>query len=140
MVRQRGQRRHAGRGDARGWTAPSDLRGGCLRLTARAREFPFIRDRCTGAGIRVPIVPGILPITNFAQVQRITSLCKAILPAELCSALQQAGDDEDAQFAIGVDYATRQVQGLIDAGVPGLHFYVLNKSPATVRVLRAVNQ
>jgi methylenetetrahydrofolate reductase (NADPH) len=101
-------------------------------------DFFRFRERCAAAGIGVPIVPGILPITNFAQVQRITSLCKARLPGELCAALEQAGDDEDAQFAIGLDYATRQVQALIDGGVPGLHFYVLNKSPATVGVLRAV--
>jgi methylenetetrahydrofolate reductase (NADPH) len=103
-------------------------------------DFFRFRERCDSAGIRVPIVPGILPITNFAQVQRITSLCKARLPAELCAALEQAGNDEAAQFAIGVDYATRQVQGLIDSGVPGLHFYVLNKSPATVSVLRSVKR
>jgi methylenetetrahydrofolate reductase (NADPH) len=101
-------------------------------------DFFRFRERCTSAGIRVPVIPGILPITNFAQVQRITSLCKARLPADLCAALEQAGDDENAQFGIGVDYATRQVQGLIDGGIPGLHFYVLNKSPATIRVLQAV--
>jgi methylenetetrahydrofolate reductase (NADPH) len=100
-------------------------------------DFFRFRDRCAAAGIRVPIVPGILPITNFAQVQRITSLCKARLPEELCTALAAAGDDERAQFAVGVAHATRQVQGLIDGGIPGLHFYVLNKSPATVRVLQA---
>ena len=103
-------------------------------------DFFRFRERCDAAGIRVPIVPGILPITNFAQVQRITSLCKARLTTSLCAALEQAGDDEEAQFAVGVDYATRQVQGLIDAGVAGLHFYVLNKSPATVSVLRAVKR
>jgi methylenetetrahydrofolate reductase (NADPH) len=103
-------------------------------------DFFRFRERCDSAGIRVPIVPGILPITNFAQVQRITSLCKARLTTSMCAALEQAGDDEEAQFAVGVDYATRQVQGLIDAGVPGLHFYVLNKSPATVSVLRAVKR
>ena len=101
-------------------------------------DFLRFRDRCVRAGIRVPVVPGILPITNFAQVQRITSLCKARLPEELCAALQGCGEDEPSQFAIGVDYATEQVQSLIDAGVPGLHFYVLNKSPATVRVLGSV--
>jgi methylenetetrahydrofolate reductase (NADPH) len=101
--------------------------------------FPF-RDRCRAAGIGVPIVPGILPITNFAQVQRITSLCKARLPEALCAELENAGDNEDAQFAAGVEHATRQVQELLDADVPGLHFYVLNKSPATVRVLRAIRR
>jgi methylenetetrahydrofolate reductase (NADPH) len=103
-------------------------------------DFFRFRDRAVAAGIRVPIVPGILPITNFAQVQRITSLCKARLPEDLCAALVRAGADEDAQFALGVEYATRQVQGLIDGGAPGLHFYVLNKSPATVRVLQAVKR
>jgi methylenetetrahydrofolate reductase (NADPH) len=73
-------------------------------------------------------------------VQRITSLCKARLPDELCEALAHAGNDEEAQFAVGVAHATRQVQELIDTGVPGLHFYVLNKSPATVRVLQAVGR
>jgi methylenetetrahydrofolate reductase (NADPH) len=101
-------------------------------------DFLRFRDRCEAAGIRVPVVPGILPITNFAQVQRITSLCKARLPERLCAALAECGEDEESQFAIGVDHATAQVQGLLDAGVPGLHFYVLNKSPATVRVLGSV--
>jgi methylenetetrahydrofolate reductase (NADPH) len=101
-------------------------------------DFFAFRERAVAAGIRAAIVPGILPITNFAQVQRITSLCKARLPEELCATLARAGDDEEAQFAVGVEHATRQVQGLIDAGVPGVHFYVLNKSPATVRVLEAV--
>jgi methylenetetrahydrofolate reductase (NADPH) len=101
-------------------------------------DFFRFRDRATAAGIRVPIVPGVLPITNFAQVQRIASLCRARLPEALCTALARAGDDEQAQFAIGVEHATRQVRGLMEGGVPGLHFYVLNKSPATVRVLEAV--
>jgi methylenetetrahydrofolate reductase (NADPH) len=103
-------------------------------------DFFRFCDRARALGIRVPIVPGILPITNFTQVQRITSLCKARLPDELCAALVRAGEDEQAQFAVGVEHAIRQVQGLIDAGVPGVHFYVLNKSPATVRVLEAVTR
>ena len=96
------------------------------------------RDRCRRAGIGVPIVPGILPITNLAQIQRITSLCKARLPGDLIAALEQAGDGEAEQFEVGVEFATRQVRELLDGGVPGVHFYVLNKSPAAVRVLQAV--
>jgi methylenetetrahydrofolate reductase (NADPH) len=87
----------------------------------------------------VPIVPGILPVTNLAQIQRITSLCKARLPEEFVAALECAGDDETEQFEIGVEFATRQVQELLDGGLPGVHFYVLNKSPAAVRVLQGVN-
>jgi methylenetetrahydrofolate reductase (NADPH) len=101
-------------------------------------DFFRFRDRCTALGISVPIVPGILPVTNLAQVQRITSMCKARLPDDLLKQLTAAGNDEAAQFEAGVAHATRQVQELIKVGVPGIHFYVLNKSPATVRVLKAV--
>lgn len=96
------------------------------------------RDRCRRAGINVPIVPGILPVTNFTQIQRITSLCKARLPDEFVAALERAGDDDELQFEVGVEFATRQVRELLSGGVPGVHFYVLNKSPAAVRVLQAV--
>ena len=101
-------------------------------------DFFRFRDLCKELGIAVPIVPGILPVTNFAQVQRITAMCKACLPDALTNQLQAAGNDEAAQFEIGVAHATRQVRELIAAGVPGVHFYVLNKSPATVRVLQAI--
>lgn len=101
-------------------------------------DFFRFRERCERIGIRVPIVPGVLPITNLAQIRRISSLCGARLPATLVSRLEAQGDDADGQFAVGVDYATEQVQELLAAGLPGLHFYVLNKSPATVGVLRAV--
>ena len=101
-------------------------------------DFFRFRDRCTAAGIRVPIVPGVLPVTNLAQIQRIASLCGAKLPADFSTALERHLDDADAQFAVGVDFAIRQVQALVDAGVPGMHFYVLNKSPATAAILSAV--
>ena len=98
-------------------------------------DFFRFRDRCHELGIRQPIVPGLLPVTNFAQIKRITSLCGAKLPVEFVARLEAAGDDADAQFSIGVDFATRQTQGLIDAGVPGVHFYVLNRSEAAAEVL-----
>jgi methylenetetrahydrofolate reductase (NADPH) len=103
-------------------------------------DFFRFRDRCRTIGIRQPIVPGLLPVTNLAQIQRITSLCGAKLPAEFVSALEEAGDDADAQFAAGVDFATRQTQALIDAGVPGIHFYVLNRSEAAAEVLGNVTR
>ena len=101
-------------------------------------DFFRFRDRCEQIGIEQPIVPGILPVTNLAQVQRITQLCKARLPEEFVAALEDAGDDDERQFAVGVEFATWQVKELLTAGVPGLHFYVLNKSPAAVRVLQGV--
>lgn len=102
-------------------------------------DFFRFRDRCDGIGIRVPIVPGILPVTNLSQIQRISSLCGAVLPESFVSKLgEQEGDEW--QFQVGVEFATEQVQALIDAGVPGVHFYVLNKSQATSGVLRAVSR
>ncbi|MBX9789650.1 MAG: methylenetetrahydrofolate reductase [NAD(P)H] [Pirellulales bacterium] len=98
-------------------------------------DFFRFRDKCAAQKIQVPIVPGVLPITNLAQIRRITDLCGAKLPASLVANLEACGDSTDAQFEVGVDFATRQVQELLDAGVPGLHFYVLNRSAATVRVL-----
>jgi len=98
-------------------------------------DFFRFRDRCAALGIRTPIVPGVMPVTNYAQIRRIATLCKARLPDEFTRAFEAAGADEAAQFEAGVEFATRQVRELLDAGVPGIHFYVLNKSPATVRVL-----
>ena len=76
-----------------------------------------------------------MPVTNYTQVRRIASLCKARLPDSFTQSFEAAGADETAQFDAGVSFAARQVEELIEAGVPGIHFYVLNKSPATVRVL-----
>ncbi len=101
-------------------------------------DFFRFRDRCQNLGISAPIVPGIMPVTNYAQIRRIASLCKAKLPAVFTDAFEAAGDDETAQFEAGVSYSARQVEELIAGGVPGMHFYVLNKSPATTRVLEHV--
>ena len=101
-------------------------------------DFFRFRDRTRQAGISVPLVPGILPVTNLAQIQRITAMCGAQLSAEFVNALS-ASEDPDYQFRVGVDFATKQVQNLIDQDIPGVHFYVLNKSQATSKILAALN-
>jgi methylenetetrahydrofolate reductase (NADPH) len=101
-------------------------------------DFFRFRDRCHSLGIRLPIVPGLLPVTNFAQIKRITSLCGAQLPAQFMRRLEEAGDAADEQFKIGVEFAAEQSQALIDAGVPGIHYYVLNRSEAAAEVLQNV--
>lgn len=98
-------------------------------------DFWRFRERCERVGIRVPIVPGILPVTNLAQIQRITALCGAKLPAAFVAELGRK-DDTDWQHQVGVEFATKQVSDLLKRGIPGLHFYVLNKSQATVGVLK----
>ena len=98
-------------------------------------NFLRFRDQCAAEGIEVPIVPGIMPITEFARIKRITSMCGAVFPTELAARLEAVQDDADAQFEIGVDYAIEQCRDLIDKGVAGIHFYVLNKSSACERIL-----
>ncbi len=101
-------------------------------------KFLRFRDSCDQAGIRVPVVPGIMPITEYARIQRITSLCGSEFPTALAERLRAVQDDPEAQFEIGVDFAINQCRELIDAGVPGLHLYVLNKSKAAERILDAL--
>jgi len=101
-------------------------------------DFFRFRDRTQRAGISVPLVPGILPVTNLAQIQRITAMCGAQLPGEFVTVLGQC-QDSDSQFRAGVDFATQQVQDLMDQDVPGVHFYVLNKSQATTEILTDLN-
>ena len=100
-------------------------------------DFFSFRDRYDRAGIKAPLIPGILPVTNFSQIQRITNLCGARLPDAFTKRLTER-DDAQWQYDVGVEVASSQVKGLLDAGVPGVHFYVLNKSEATSRVLSSV--
>ncbi len=97
-------------------------------------DFFRFRDLCERADIRIPIIPGILPVTNLAQIQRITSLCKAVLPESFVDQLAES-DDPQWQLDVGVAFATEQVRELIEQDAPGVHFYVLNRSTATVRIL-----
>jgi len=102
-------------------------------------DFFAFRDSCEALGIQAPLVPGLLPVTNGAQIQRIAALCGAKLPPQFISDLQKHADDPAGQFEVGVEFATRQTEELLAAGIPGIHFYVLNKSEAAERVLGAVS-
>jgi len=92
------------------------------------------------AGIRVPIVPGIMPITNVAQVEKFTKLCGASIPGELLERLRRVQDDPALVMATGIEHAIKQCRKLLEGGAPGLHFYTLNKSHATRCVLAAVKR
>ncbi|MBM3798049.1 MAG: methylenetetrahydrofolate reductase [NAD(P)H] [Acidobacteria bacterium] len=95
-------------------------------------------DRARAAGVNVPIVPGIMPITNVAQIERITKMCGATIPAGLRSRLEPHREDAGAVMAIGMEHAIGQCRALLQGGAPGLHFYTLNKSLATRVILAAV--
>ena len=94
--------------------------------------------RCGADELGVPLIPGIMPITEFARIQRITSMCGAAMPQSLTSMLEAAKDDKEAQYKIGVEFAIAQCRELIDQGVNGIHFYILNKSHAGREILNGL--
>ena len=99
--------------------------------------FDFV-DEARAAGITVPIIPGIMPITSFKQIKTITEMCEASIPADLERALSERADDPEAVAELGVAYATLQCSDLLARGAPGIHFYTLNRSPATRAILAAL--
>lgn len=101
-------------------------------------DFFRFRDACAAAGITAPIVPGILPMTNLAQISRFAAMCESKIPDALARRMSQFADGSEGQFAVGVYWAARQVEELLAEGVPGIHFYVLNRARATTQVCRAL--
>lgn len=98
-------------------------------------DFLRFRDRAAKAGIDRPIIPGIMPITNVGQVKRFTTMCGAKIPAGLLVRLEAVQDNPESVMRLGVVHATRQCRELLREGVPGIHFYTLNRSLATARIL-----
>ncbi len=96
--------------------------------------FKFV-ERADKAGIDVPIIPGVLPVLSAPQIRRFTSLCGAKIPPELESQLVRYADDDDGAREMGVEYASKQLEELWAAGVPGVHFYALNRSYSVSKIL-----
>lgn len=101
------------------------------------KYFDFVA-RVRAMGVGVPIIPGIMPITNVAQVERFTKICGATIPPPLMTELRVQEKDPHAVLSLGVAYATAQCLELLQRGAPGIHFYTLNKSPATRTILKAM--
>ncbi|HEU4707037.1 MAG TPA: methylenetetrahydrofolate reductase [NAD(P)H] [Solirubrobacterales bacterium] len=99
--------------------------------------FDFVRA-AREAGIEVPILAGVIPVASFAQTKRICDLCDATIPAELEAAFAAAEGDPEREFELGIAYAAQQCAELLIAGAPGIHFYALNRAPATRAVLGAL--
>ena len=99
-------------------------------------DFFRLRDYLWKKGVTVPICPGIIPVLSGHQIKRFTALCGAALPLGLVTGLDQCGEDDEACVQFGIEYATRQCEELLREGVPGLHFYTLNKARSTVAVLK----
>jgi methylenetetrahydrofolate reductase (NADPH) len=99
--------------------------------------FRFVEE-ARAAGIEVPIIPGIMPVTNVGQIKTITGMCGATIPPALLAQLEARAEDPDAVLQLGVSYATLQCAELLARGAPGIHFYTLNRSPATRAILSAL--
>lgn len=102
------------------------------------QDYFAFKRRCRHAGIEVPIVPGLMPVTNVAQIQRFTDMCGARIPQELYRRLKVVERDPKAVVAAGVYWTTRQAKYLLEGGAAGVHFYTLNKSSATLAVHAAL--
>lgn len=104
----------------------------CTQLFFDNHDFFDFRERCQLAGIHIPIIAGIMPISSASGMRRMAELAAgARYPAKLLRAIQRCGGDEDAVQKVGIHYATEQCRDLLDHGVDGIHFYTLNKSHAT---------
>jgi methylenetetrahydrofolate reductase (NADPH) len=102
-------------------------------------DYYEFRDHLTSKlGVNVPLIPGILPIISHGQTKRFVTMCGARLPAPFLSRIDELGEDDAAVTAYGIDYAAAQCADLLKNGAPGLHFYTLNKSHSTLRVLEAL--
>ena len=104
-----------------------------------ADYFGFV-ERARAAGVTVPIVPGIMPVTGYPQLKRFSEVCGASIPEELRRRLDALQGDPEAVVACGVDWATRQCRELLDRGAPGVHFYTLNRSRSTAEILRRLRR
>jgi len=100
------------------------------------RDFFEFRDHVTKLGVKVPLVPGMLPILSASQIKKFTTLCGASIPSPMMAKLEELGDNDAATAAFGIDYATRQCEELLRSGVEGLHFYTLNKAYSTTEVIK----
>jgi methylenetetrahydrofolate reductase (NADPH) len=104
----------------------------------RASDYLNLRDRAAAVGVTIPIVPGLMPVTDVAQITRFAQLSGAAFPAELADRFQAVADDPAAVAALGVEVATETSQQLLDEGAPGLHLYTLNRSTSTREVYTAL--
>jgi methylenetetrahydrofolate reductase (NADPH) len=110
------------------------------QLFFRPRDYFGFVARARAIGIACPIIPGIMPITNLSQVKRFTAMCGAHIPEDLLARLEATGGEADAVRRIGVEHAIRQCRELLAGGAPGIHFYTLNRSRATVEILEALRK
>jgi methylenetetrahydrofolate reductase (NADPH) len=97
--------------------------------------FRFL-DRAAAAGINLPVLPGLMPLTGYRQMQNFTQMMKVTIPERLRAGIERWEGDKDGMFKFSVDYASRQAEGLLKGGAPGLHLYTLNRSRAAMAIFK----
>jgi methylenetetrahydrofolate reductase (NADPH) len=105
-----------------------------------AESYFYFVDACEKLGITIPIVPGIMPITQYTQLFRFSEMCGADIPRWLRKRLEGFGDDRESIQAFGLDVVSRLCQQLLDGGAPGLHFYTMNQSASSLAILKNLKQ
>ncbi|HHG74406.1 methylenetetrahydrofolate reductase [NAD(P)H] [Persephonella sp.] len=100
--------------------------------------FYRFMDKLQKVGVDIPVIPGIMPITNFKQIKKFADMCGATIPSDLIKRLQPVADRPEEVEKIGIEFAVKQCEDLLKNGAKGLHFYTLNKSKATVQIYKAV--
>lgn len=108
------------------------------QLFFSAHDYQALVKRASDHGCTMPILPGLMPVTNVAQIERFAALSGSAFPAEIAARFAAVADDEAAVRAVGVEVATELASQLLDMGAPGLHFYTLNRSTATREVYQAL--
>ncbi|MBA2551151.1 MAG: methylenetetrahydrofolate reductase [NAD(P)H] [Nocardioidaceae bacterium] len=122
--------------DARALAAKAEA-GAAFAVTQlffRAEDYFALVERARALGCDIPVLPGIMPITHLAQIERFTQLSGAVVPGDIVSGLNRYADDPASVRAAGIEIATRLCDQLLDQGAPGLHYYTLNRSTATRRI------
>lgn len=104
-----------------------------------ADYFRFV-EKARALGVDKPIMPGIMPVTGYAQLKRFTQLCGAKIPAALAERLERVQNDPEAVIECGIEWATAQCRELLERGAPGVHFYTLNRSRSTTEILRRLRR
>lgn len=108
------------------------------QLFFQVDDYTRMIDMAAAQGCTMPIIPGIMPVTNVSQIERFADLSGAVFPAGLAERFQAVADDPEAVIELGVEVAADMCQRLLDAGAPGLHFYTLNRSRSTIEVYEAL--
>jgi len=116
----------------------SGMEFGITQLFFNNRDYYDFTERCLKRGLNIPIIPGIMPVTNFSQIERFSVMCNANLPVNTVSKMEKYKDNPSEVEKIGVEFAVEQCLDLIENNVRGIHFYTLNKSKATIKIYNAL--